>query len=225
MKIIFDFIIIGHAFVGAIAIFSGMLALFFRKGGTKHQNWGVTFYWSVLLTAGSAIVISLIPDHQSPFLFMVAIFSSYFALTGRKALLWRRKPAITFTDKLYTSLILLCGLGLVCISLFINKEINILWLSFGAASIYFGTRDYLNFKNEARRQNFWLRVHIGRMVGAFIAVCSAFLVVNSILPSMLNWYLPALIGVPYILYWTSKVKRSKRWTSGKYRIVIPKKSI
>ena len=221
MNIILDFILKGHAFVGALALFSGFLALFFRKGGTKHKNWGVMFYWSLLLTAGTAIIISISPGHESPFLFMVAIFSGFFGYTGRRALMWRKKTDVTKLDKAVAFLLLFCGLAFIGITVFLHDEINFLWLSFGLASLFFSAKDFLNFKNEEKRQNFWLRIHVGRMVGAYISIVSAFLVVNSILPDLLNWYLPAFIGVPYIFYWTGKVKKSRRWTSGKYRKVKP----
>jgi hypothetical protein len=50
--------------------------------------------------------------------------------------------------------------------------------------------------------------HIGRMVGAWIATLSAFLVVNQTLtPPVFNWLAPTVIGVPIIVFWIRKFTR------------------
>jgi len=52
-----------------------------------------------------------------------------------------------------------------------------------------------------------LVTHLQRMIGAYIASLTAFLVVNNtILPGVIAWLLPSVLLVPFIMAWSKKYK-------------------
>jgi len=68
-------------------------------------------------------------------------------------------------------------------------------------------QDFRNYKSQNSIKNFWLLVHIQRMIGSYIAAATAFLVVNNtILPGIVAWLLPTVILVPLIFKWSNKYK-------------------
>jgi len=59
----------------------------------------------------------------------------------------------------------------------------------------------------------YIRIHIQRLLGAFIASFTAFLVVNleylpDFIPGWTYWLLPTLLITPLISYWVRKYKKS-----------------
>ena len=80
---------------------------------------------------------------------------------------------------------------------------------FGTAALVFGLRDLLRFRSPVKLRESWLQLHLGKMTGGYIAAVSAFLVVNQVLPSLLNWFLPSVVGSIYIAYWMRSVKPKK----------------
>jgi len=72
--------------------------------------------------------------------------------------------------------------------------------------------DFLNFRGNTELANTWMIVHIQRIIGAYIAALTAFLVVNNqILPGYVAWLLPTIIFTPVIIKYSRKyqVKLSK----------------
>ena len=80
-----------HAPLGGIALLSGGISLVSKKGSPLHKKSGKVFFYSMLLSAFSALVVSVLPNHKSPFLFSIGIFSSYFLISGILSLRYKRK--------------------------------------------------------------------------------------------------------------------------------------
>ena len=71
-------------------------------------------------------------------------------------------------------------------------------------------QDWRLFRQHQVEPTTWLLVHLTRMIGPSIAAYTAFLVVNSSSRvSLLGWFLPTLLGVPLIVYWSRNVKKKK----------------
>lgn len=66
---------------------------------------------------------------------------------------------------------------------------------------------YLAAKRRGRN---WLRAHIGGMCGSYIALVTAFLVVNVGREPLLVWFIPTLIGSPVIVWVIHEVDRGRR---------------
>jgi hypothetical protein len=70
---------------------------------------------------------------------------------------------------------------------------------FGAISLRLCYIDYKMYNQKINDKLFWLKNHIGRMTGAYIAAFTAFLVVNNtFFNPILVWSLPGVIGTIFI---------------------------
>lgn len=198
-----------HAGLGGLALLSGGIALGATKGKSLHRSAGKWFYYSMLASACLALVIALSPEHENPFLFSIGLFSSYFLITGYRSLRLKRTVDRLGVDKFYAFLIVLIGTGMMLYPLLLNGEINIVLLVFGAFGVISGIRDLWRFRQPELLQASWLKAHLGKMTGGYIAAVSAFLVVNQLLPGLWNWFAPSIVGSVFIAYWMRKVGRPK----------------
>ncbi|SFL23127.1 hypothetical protein SAMN03159341_104145 [Paenibacillus sp. 1_12] len=73
------------------------------------------------------------------------------------------------------------------------------------------------YLSKKLRWNNWLGKHIGGMLGSYIAIITAVLVVNGPniplikqLPTLLLWFLPTIIGTPIIILIGKRYKRAKK---------------
>lgn len=80
-----------HAPLGGIALLSGGVSLVSKKGSPLHKKSGKVFFYSMLLSAFSALVVSVLPNHESPFLFSIGLFSTYFLVNGIRSLKYKQK--------------------------------------------------------------------------------------------------------------------------------------
>ena len=75
-------LIIIHASFGGIALLAGGIALIVKKGRKVHKKSGIIFFYTMLASAIVAFVISVLPNHHSPFLFSIGILSVTVASKG-----------------------------------------------------------------------------------------------------------------------------------------------
>lgn len=194
-----------HAGFGGIALFAGSVALASKKGKSIHKKFGKLFYYAMLISAITAMIISLVPNHENPFLFSIGIFSSYFILTGYRALRFKKKNLTLLIDK-FISVIMICtGITMVIFPILFNHSINIVLTVFGISGLIFSIQDLRLFKNTERLKKDWLKMHVGKMIGGYIAAVTAFVVVNNVFPGIYGWFIPGIVGGIYIAYWTKKL--------------------
>ncbi|WP_202702019.1 DUF2306 domain-containing protein [Flavobacterium sp. UGB4466] len=198
-----------HALLGAIALVSGFISLVSQKGKNTHKKLGKLFYYTMLLSAISAMIISVLPQHQSPFLFSIGIFSSYFVLTGYRALRFKKSDVNLKNDKIISGIMLVTGLVMILYNPLINQSINIVLTAFGLVGLFFSSRDLMLFKNKTRLKTVWLKLHLGKMLGGYISATTAFVVVNEFFPGFYGWFIPGTIGAFYIVYWMRNVDKKQ----------------
>lgn len=135
------------------------------------------------------------------FLFLVGIFSFYQTFSGRRILKYKNstKPVATI-DKMVAGLVSCSGLIMILlgISSIYNEQMGqgIVYIVFGTLLTAYGISDFLRFRNMQNQDSkFWLRQHIIRMGGSYIATFTAFVVVNNtIFPPLIAWLAPGVIG-------------------------------
>jgi uncharacterized membrane protein len=198
-----------HALFGGIALVSGFISLLSQKGKNTHKKLGKLFYYTMLLSAISAMIISVLPKHQSPFLFSIGIFSSYFILTGYRALRFKKSDVNLKNDKIISGIMLATGLVMILYNPLVNQSINIVLTAFGLVGLIFSSRDLILFKNKTRLKSVWLKLHLGKMLGGYISATTAFVVVNEFFPSFYGWFIPGTIGAFYIVYWMRRVDKKQ----------------
>lgn len=196
-----------HATFGGIALLTGLVAVIARKGETVHKRFGLVFYYAMILSGVSAMIIAVLPNHENPFLFVVGIFSLYFVLTGYRALQFKRKIPDLKLDKAISVLMLITGFLMLLLSLVITNSVSIVLVVFGLLGILFAFQDLRLFKNPKKLREKWLRLHLGRMLGGYIAASTAFVIVNQFFPSVYGWFIPGIIGGFVIWYWIKKLQR------------------
>lgn len=197
-----------HAPLGGIALLAGGISLIAKKGNNVHKKSGRVFFFSMLFSAISAFIISVLPNHESPFLFSIGLFSTYFLISGLRSLKFKQKEFQLKTEKIIAYLITLTGIVMILYPVLLFSKLNIILTVFGVVGIVFGLRDLKLFKDIKRLKKNWLKLHLGKMTGGYIAATSAFFVVNQILPGIWNWFVPGIIGSGYITYWMIKLNKN-----------------
>jgi len=194
-----------HATLGGIAFIAGFIAIITKKGGNYHKKAGIIFYYTMLFSAISALVIAILPKHENPFLFTIGLFSSYFIMTGYRALRFKKPNPKLLVDKIIASIMIITGIVMIVYPLINTGKVNIVLTIFGAVGIIFATRDFMLFKNPKKLRKDWLKMHIGKMLGGYISAVTAFIVVNQFIPGIAGWLTPSVFGVAYMNYWFWKL--------------------
>jgi len=207
-----------HAIGGFISLIAGTISVIARKGNTWHKKSGMVFYYGMLVAGISGIVASLLPDHNNPFLFVVGLFSVYLVLSGYRALRFKKVKVMSELryDKIISWSMAIIGVGIIGYGLYL--VIN--GIAMGWVLIIFGTIGLLNAINDLRimqdpklLRKKYLRLHISKITGGYIAAFTAFFVTNQVLPALLSWLLPTIFGVLFIGYWLRKTKPRKKTTT------------
>ncbi len=211
LELIFKILLVIHIIAGSVGLITGTINIARKKGDKLHKNVGLFFLYGMLINGFAGLLMTLI--HSNPFLFIVGIFSIYMAATGQRYLslkgLLKGEKAKNI-DWILSSTMLLFGIGFVIYGILLlvsSNNFGIVLLVFGFISISMVYQDFKNYKGQNSIKNFWLLVHIQRMIGSYIAAATAFLVVNNtILPGIVAWLLPTLILTPLIFKWSNKYK-------------------
>jgi uncharacterized membrane protein len=209
METIFTILLIIHIIAGSIGLLTGTINIIKKKGDKAHKNLGKFFFYSMLINGFAGFIMSLI--HRNDFLLIVAVFSIYMVATGQRFLSLKQlhkeqKPKaidwiLTFTMLVFAFLFITYGSYLL-----INKvNFGIVLLVFGVVSCLMAIKDIKVYKGNIKEKNYWLLLHIQRMVGSYIAALTAFIVVNNhFLPGIVGWLLPTVIFTPLIVKWTKQ---------------------
>jgi len=198
-----------HAALGGLALLAGALAIAFTKGSKRHTLSGKFFFFALLCSAGLAIVIACIPSHFSPFLLAVGVFSLYLLLSGYRALRFKEIKIDLRVDKMISASMLLVGISMIAVPILVSSKVNVVLFVFGGIGLLLAIRDLKLYRQPEQLKKRWLRLHLGNMLGAYIASLTAFMVVNQLLPPLVGWLGPTVIGSIYIVWWNRKLSRPK----------------
>lgn len=197
-----------HAFLGGVGLISGIASICVQKGGMIHKRTGKLFSIGMIGSSLVSIPISWMPNHQNLFLFLIGVFTIYLVLVGNRALTFKTKEKANWSDKIISGTmlvfsILMCGVGLY--GVLNHNSLSALYLFFGGFGFFLTLKDFKFYKNPKAKKNAWLVSHISKIVGAFIASVTAFIVAGLGIESIISWILPTLVGTIYIIYWKRKV--------------------
>lgn len=199
-----------HIFAGGLSLFGGALAVYAVKGSPLHLIAGRVFFAATIAIFLTAIPLAIV--NENIFLFLIAIFSFYLAFAG-----WRfarnvsGRPAAI--DLLAVLLMLSSGLGMWALAWIFYQTENshyVVMVLFGVIALALGITDLLSFQSGKVVGSKRVTRHLTNMLGAMIAVITAFLVVNVELgpsaPSWLIWVLPTALVTPYIVLWNIRLR-------------------
>jgi uncharacterized membrane protein len=190
-----------HILAGSLALLCGPIAMMNQNGGKLHRLSGKIYFYSMMIIVVSATVLAI--RHEKWFLLMVAIFTLYIISTGYRSLKLKkigRGQKAEQLDWLIWGLAVLAGLSLEFSGMYwCFGEGN----SFGIVPMVFGfiVKDYQRFTRVSNDKLLWLKVHIGNMMGGYIATMTAFLVQNVHTdPAWIAWLAPTIVFVPVLSY-------------------------
>ena len=192
MEEIIKIILITHIGAGTVALLSGPIAMFTKKGGKSHRRAGKVYAIGMVIVFITAVTLSVFKD--IPFLLMIAFFSFYLVVSGYRALSYK---------KLHKGQKVAAGDFVFCWACFILSWVLVGWgvykigwegNIFGLVGIVLGLLAcrliYTNisaFKKKPNDPQYWLFAHVTGMGGAYIATFTAFAVVNvTFLPAPCN---------------------------------------
>jgi uncharacterized membrane protein len=202
-----------HIIAGSGALIFGAIAFTWRKNTPKHKSVGRIYFWCMTIVFVSAVLLSVLKGLL--FLFMIGIFSYYSTLIAYRSLRLKdlhngQKPlkgdwiieciaAVTFLGLLIYGLILLSKENY-------NGIIPLIFGAFGTLSVWKNIRLFLK---PPTKTLYWLKKHIGHMMGSYIGAFTAFLVNQTDkipLDPIILWFLPTAIIVPVLIREIRKVR-------------------
>lgn len=205
-----------HVAAGMLALVSGPMAMVLAKGGRGHRRWGQLFFWAMFVIFVSALCVLI--ARPNVFLLVIAILSFYSAFSGYRVL-YRKRPTASGAnagrlDWAAALIALVAGASFIVWGLLTLTTAPPDWLvPFAILGMVFGLSlaataltDLRGFRQRAPDRHWWWYYHMSRMLGAYIAAVTAF-VVQNVSPLLapeyawLTWVAPTAIGSPAISYW------------------------
>lgn len=196
MGTVFDVMLWVHIMAGTLALVGGLVAIVTRKGARLHRRSGVVYVLCMIVVGVTALVMSMI--RPNPFLFAVAIFSAAMALSG-----WlpargdnlQLSKLVGIASLVAAALLATVGMWWVVA----GDMFGITAIVFGLISARFGWQDVRRTTERNRQER--IIAHVSAMGGAFIATVSAISAVNlDMLPPLVRWLWPTVIGTP-LIFW------------------------
>lgn len=193
-----------HVITGMLGLITGSINMVTTKGNNFHKVVGNSFVYSMLLAGVSAFIMAIL--HTNYFLLMVGVFTMYMTVSGKRYI--ARKSFNTFDYTLAFSMFLaavaFAALGFML--LLKNNLFGIVMIVFAFISFSFLYNDYKNLQLKIYRST---AIHLQRIIGAYIASFTAFLVVNAkylpqFIPGYVYWLLPTVIFTPIIIWFSRK---------------------
>ncbi len=210
MTTVFNSLLVVHITSGFTALTAAFGALLTEKGMYLHRLFGKLFLYAM-----TGIFITAIPMcyiTQDLFLFLIALFSYYFAISGY---FYARNRTGIASKYAWTVTIMMFWVGLYMISYSLshlhthNYQVTVL-LIFGILGCSTSIGDLKTYYFDEATGNLRIIKHLSAMLGATIAACTAFTVVNiHTNPAYIAWVAPTVVMVPLIFYWTRRVKQWK----------------
>lgn len=214
MEKIFTIAIIIHVIAGIGALIFGALAIFLKKNTPKHKPVGRYYFYCMTVIFVTGVFLSVFKGLL--FLFFIAIFTYYATIIAYRALRLKnlhngQKPAKI--DWIVEIIAGITFIGLIVFAIYFyvqNQSLNaIIPLTFGLMGLTGVIRNTRRLLSKPKESMYWLKVHIGNMLGSYIGAITAFVVnqsEHSQLPPIALWLGPTVIIVPIIVVELKKIK-------------------
>lgn len=210
MQITFMILLIIHITCGAGSLLSAVGAISSAKGQAWHQRFGHFFFYGMTGVFITAVPMSIL--HPNLFLFLIAFFSYYFALTG-----WRYAQNSTGLpekiDWVVAVIMLIVALSMLGVGVFLyhaNATRAITLFAFGFIGLRLSIEDLQICRQGGVRGKQRIIKHLTSMIAATIAAVTAFAVTNVPLkPAIILWLGPTVLLAPVIFWWRKRILKNK----------------
>lgn len=207
-------IVIIHVCAGILALIFGAIAFGLRKNTPKHKPIGRIYFYCMSVIFVTGIFLSIV--RATLFFFFIAIFTYYTTVMAYRSL--RLKNIHKGQKYLWFDWFIqviagltFMGLSVIGILIYINHHSSnaLIPLTFGAMGLFGVYRNIRRMIAGPKETNYWLKIHIGNMIGSYIGAITAFIVNQSghipVNPVIL-WLGPTLIILPVMISELKKVK-------------------
>ncbi|MFC7075682.1 DUF2306 domain-containing protein [Haloarcula halophila] len=201
-----------HVVAGFVALGGGLGAFVTAKGGRRHRQSGMAYVYAMAVVSGTSLALyALDPTSFRLFLSLVAVFSFYFAFSGYRVLS-RKRPtdAPERTDWVALGLFGAASVGLLIVGTLWYLDGNgfaTVILVFGGLGATFAVGDVRSFRTSPEPGE-WVGQNVIRMGAGYIAAVSAFSAVNVlVLPAVVRWLWPTVLGTPLLVYLGRRYRR------------------
>lgn len=207
-------IVIIHITAGIGALIFGALAFGLRKRTPKHKPMGRIYFYCMTVIFVTGIFLSI--ARATLFFFFIAIFTYYTTLIAFRALRLKNIHAGQKYLKLDWAIQIIAGLTFIGLTgfgilMYVQQHssmalVPFLFGFFGMLGVYQNVKRMFQGPKET---NYWLKIHIGNMIGSYIGAITAFLVNqtgNIPVNPLLLWLGPTFIIVPVMIFELKKVK-------------------
>ncbi len=201
-----------HIICGAISLLSGYGAIFVKRGSPRHKKLGKIYVLAMGVVAITAYIMAI--TKPNPFLFGIAVFTTYFIYTGW-TMVGGRWEKFAMLDRIIAYVFL--GLAIICLSLlayikFKSVEFNgtlfTTALIFSSIAVFIALQDIIAFNKLRETPTERVINHLSKMCAGLIATTTAMMVTVivyiPILPPIIAWIGPTIIITPMIFYWANQ---------------------
>ena len=218
-SMLFSTLLALHIAGGALGLLAGTAVIARAKGDRVHRRIGRAFAAGMITAGLTSLVMAVL--HPNVFLFIVGVFTLYLVGTGMRYNRLRglgrgERPAAI--DYGLTGAMAVFGVAFLAYggyALARGGTMGTVLLVFGAIGLLSVRQDVGNYRGRVKSPRYWLLAHVARMMGAYIAALTAFLVVNaehlpSAVPGVVWWLLPTAVLVPFIVRWNRGIRLGRR---------------
>ena len=203
-----------HIAAGFSSFLLAPVALATAKGGKQHKRWGMVYLWSMGVVAATALPMALY--RPVLFLALVAVFSFYLAFSGYRATRLKELARGGSAAPIDWIAAVTCLAASACLAGFGAfrpawvQRMGIVAIVFGFIGMRAAVAEMWKFVRKPAEKMFWWYMHLGNMIGSYIAAWTAFSVTT--LPRIFGnhmwlWLWPTAVGVPAIVITTVYYKR------------------
>jgi uncharacterized membrane protein YwaF len=212
--VLYDILLIFHIVAGSTALTTALVAAAIKTLDAAHR-WhvysGTAFLWSMVVVFITAIPLAIIKANT--FLFVIAIFSVYLALSG-----WRyakyRQGRPTALDWVSAGLMVVTSIAMILLGILMlirGDRIGLVLMVFGSIGAALSYSDLRTLRagriNDKRR----IAAHLTRMLAGTIATITAFLVTNVTFdPAIFLWLAPTVVLTPLIVWWNRRIQAGEK---------------
>ena len=205
-----------HVIAGISTLIAGPIAIYFNYRDTKsHKIAGKLFFYAMMVTCVTGVIGWLKRPDMAFYQFLLGISLMVFGQVwqGVRAIRIMKGAKRSWLDFLAFASLVGASFWMLSRGYIIyqttHSALAILFLVFGTFSgidVFRQLKRLLKFSEVTPIE--WYKIHIGMMIGGFIASTTAFMVnVANFLPWYLQWFLPTFLLIPITIYFTRKVSR------------------
>lgn len=205
-----------HVAGGVVALVAGLVAIATTKGGPRHVRAGRAYVLSMAVVVTTALPLAVADANY--FLFAVAVFSGYLVLMGYRVLA-RKRPTpgeAAAVDWAAHFLMVVFGVGMVGLGsydLLTGDGLGSALVLFGSIGLALAVGEIRTIYRPSSDPRAWFFRHVAFVGGAYIATVTAAVTVNlTMLPPVVRWIGPTLVGTP--LVFGTIVRYRRRFETG-----------